>query len=230
MQDYIIAPTTHHTHTVIFLHDRHKLASDCAPLLLDGRLGAELVDSYQHVILGGHGMGCAVGILALFQGLHKLGGFIGISGWLPFCTDLIPICETPRQRKATALSNFKKYFYYTKCEDGDGSMIFDGWQTPIFLEYARDDNVVPPAIGRQMIQTLAEIFLTSDFPLMDIEVQICPFKTWLFRGAMGTILVWWFIERVTGIKQEPREQEGGEEENNEEGIMEGDNGGDNGGG
>ncbi|KAF7870548.1 hypothetical protein EAF04_004292 [Stromatinia cepivora] len=207
MEDYTIAPTASHTHTVIFLHDRGSLAPDCASLFIQARLSnkltsallfpsikwvfpqssdrysesfdrdisqwfdiwstksphemeeiqegglnqsfeqilgvidkeAKLLGSYQHVILGGHGMGCAVGILALLQGIHKLGGFMGISGWLPFCRDLMPICPVHNQWKATALSTFKKRFYHAKCEDGDGSMIFEGWQTPILLAHAVDE-------------------------------------------------------------------------------------------
>ncbi|APA11919.1 hypothetical protein sscle_08g066890 [Sclerotinia sclerotiorum 1980 UF-70] len=290
MEDHIVAPTIPHTHTVVFLHDRHKLAIDCAALLLEARvengltlsqlfpsikwvfpqaadryserfdcdlsqwfdiwsiksphdmeeiqeeglnesferiLGVidrevKLVDSYQHVILGGHGMGCAVGILALFQGLHKLGGFMGISGWLPFCRDLMSLCPIPSQWKATALSNFKQRFYYTRCEDGDGSMIFDGWQIPIILVHAMDDDVVPLAIGRQMRQTLSGIFRRSDFPTMDIQMHVHPNGGHLFNGSMGVVSLWRFIKRVTGVGEESKEGESGEGKNDGE-NNEGDN-------
>ncbi|KAI0851873.1 alpha/beta-hydrolase [Daldinia vernicosa] len=43
---------------------------------------------YQNIILGGLGHGCAMALFCLFTSWFPLGGFVGMSGWLPFQPDI----------------------------------------------------------------------------------------------------------------------------------------------
>ncbi|KAF3059593.1 Acyl-protein thioesterase 1 [Daldinia childiae] len=44
--------------------------------------------SHQNVILGGLSHGCAMALFCLFTSWFPLGGFVGMSGWLPFQPDI----------------------------------------------------------------------------------------------------------------------------------------------
>ncbi|KAI1807413.1 acyl-protein thioesterase [Daldinia bambusicola] len=44
--------------------------------------------SYENVILGGSGQGCATALFCLLTSWFPLGGFVGMGGWLPFQPDI----------------------------------------------------------------------------------------------------------------------------------------------
>lgn len=56
------------------------------------RSEAAMVGGVERVILGGISKGCATAIYALLCGGIRIGGFIGISSWLPFEEDIKNIC------------------------------------------------------------------------------------------------------------------------------------------
>ncbi|KAF1349611.1 Phospholipase/carboxylesterase/thioesterase [Delphinella strobiligena] len=80
-----------------------------------------------HLFLGGISMGCATAIFALLSCQHRIGGFVGISGWMP--------SEARRSRHERPLSR----------------------QTPIFLSHNDGDPVVDIHLGRCMRDTLCSV-------------------------------------------------------------------------
>jgi predicted esterase len=84
---------------------------------------------FRNVILGGISQGSALAIHALLKQPHTLGGFIGVSSWLPR-----PACvRDVRDRYPDAL------------------------RTPVLLEHARDDPVVAFKYGEEMRDRLEEL-------------------------------------------------------------------------
>lgn len=57
------------------------------------RSEAQLVGGVERVILGGISQGCATAIHALICGGIRIGGFLGISSWLPFQEPIEDICR-----------------------------------------------------------------------------------------------------------------------------------------
>jgi len=51
------------------------------------------------IILAGISQGCAIAIHVLFNSGHTFGGFVCLSGWIPFVNEIEDICRT--QKEAT---------------------------------------------------------------------------------------------------------------------------------
>jgi len=47
---------------------------------------------HDHIIIGGISQGCATALHVLLALGHQLGGFVGMSGWLPFASNIREIC------------------------------------------------------------------------------------------------------------------------------------------
>lgn len=95
------------------------------------------------VILGGISQGFATALLAFLVDELPLGGLIGFCSWMPFATDIesgmLPEFLTPSR----ILSN-------VSCSD-----IIKA--TPILIEHASDDDVVPLANGKRMAGVLQKL-------------------------------------------------------------------------
>ena len=130
---------------------------------------ADILDIIRHeasivsptrIFLAGISQGCAVAIHALLCGNIQLGGFIGLSSWLPF-PQIIPNIA----HNTNYLESMGKVFEYSGFEYqlpnslseiacNDQSLPID---TPILLTHSKDDNVVPIANGRELRDTLSAI-------------------------------------------------------------------------
>lgn len=100
----------------------------------------ELVPA-ERVVLGGISQGFATAIHALLAGEWRLGGFVGLSGWLPFQKHLAafggggPVHEALRT------------FYSQRLETRAATTV-ETLRTPIFLAHSCDDNTVEVEHGR----------------------------------------------------------------------------------
>ena len=79
----------------------------------------------QNVILGGISQGCATAIHALLQGQRRLGGFVGLSSWMPLRNEHD---HSPERNVAL--------------------------QTPVFLAHCQDDDVIAIGYGKELRDSL----------------------------------------------------------------------------
>jgi lysophospholipase-2 len=117
--------------------------------------------SPERIILGGISQGCETAILALLYGGIRLGGFIGLSSWLPLQSDIETIAKTPE--KGDALQQIRAKLQTAKeskapvdLSDLSGTSALD---TPVFLAHSKDDDVVPISNGRVLCKTLEKLGL-----------------------------------------------------------------------
>ena len=136
---------------------------------------------YRNLILGGLSQGCAMGlhVLLSFEGEHEdkrasLGGFVGMSGWLPFRKDLDEILnpldededyEDPflrdpddatsvDQNPATrAVNVVREIMDLAPLTSPTPSCI----STPVFLGHGTADEKIPVALGQQVVATLRDL-------------------------------------------------------------------------
>lgn len=105
------------------------------------------------IILMGISQGCATGLLAMLVGQRKLGGFIGLSGWMPFRAEIEEIgrkgAEKPAMRAEELASVFTKILG-VEGQKPDMSVL----STPILLCHAADDEVVDIGLSRQACAAL----------------------------------------------------------------------------
>jgi predicted esterase len=86
----------------------------------------------QNVMLAGISQGCAIGIFALLASGMQIGGFIGLSGWLPLAEEVQGIMNVPGRAR-------------------------DVLRTPVLLQHCKDDDVVPVENGNDFRIRLGEI-------------------------------------------------------------------------
>lgn len=93
----------------------------------------------QNIILGGISQGCAVAIHSLLKQERKLGGFVGLSSWLP---------------KPSAIANAGKRF---PC----------ALDTPVFLGHCERDSVIHVKYGEELRDRLRDIDMQVDWHSYD---------------------------------------------------------------
>jgi lysophospholipase-2 len=115
-----------------------------------------------HIVLGGISQGCATAIHALLYGGIRLGGFIGLSSWLPFEED-INIKARWTSSDFTMLQNIRKIFKPANIKSTmpqPFNEIFPAeelaFKTPVFLSHSKDDDVVPFKNGDMLWWRLEE--------------------------------------------------------------------------
>lgn len=117
----------------------------------------------ERIILGGISQGCATAIYALLCGGTKLGGFIGLSSWLPFQSRVAAIAkDIPTTEQ---LRSIRSLIYGQERETSDANNLATTntatlLDTPILLEHCRDDAVVPAQNGQGLCETLRDLGMT----------------------------------------------------------------------
>ncbi|EFJ13683.1 hypothetical protein SELMODRAFT_121880 [Selaginella moellendorffii] len=91
------------------------------------------VGSASKVVLGGISQGQATALHALVCGRHRLGAFVGASGWLPF---------------ADKIEEFLRGELGLEVEDL-GDSFTSLLATPVFLGHGTDDNLIELDLGKQ---------------------------------------------------------------------------------
>jgi predicted esterase len=110
----------------------------------------------ERIILAGISQGCATGILALLAGRVRLGGFIGICGWIPFEDDITAIAAYSKETSAR-LAKIRSLYHAPENELMDEDTSITVVQTPIFLSHSNDDEVIPIRNGDKMQQVLRNL-------------------------------------------------------------------------
>ncbi|KAF2495818.1 alpha/beta-hydrolase, partial [Lophium mytilinum] len=111
------------------------------------------------IFLGGISQGCATAIHALFQNGVRLGGFIGLSSWLPFQPEIQSIAERTCSPE-TRIEAIQQLLPSKKGVDGPAAL-----QTPVYLSHSEDDAVVPVVNGRALGATLKELGMKVDISI-----------------------------------------------------------------
>ena len=121
------------------------------------------------LILGGISQGCAVAILALLAGRHRLGALFGFCTWLPFKSQLeeLALARDEGGKRQKLRKRLDEFFASTlqlqlafelaiPAQDGKdvGDAQVVSLDTPCFLSHCEDDEVVNIELGRELRDTL----------------------------------------------------------------------------
>jgi lysophospholipase-2 len=116
------------------------------------------IGGMENIFLGGISQGCATAIIALLIGGIRIAGFVGLNSWLPFQNEFQRFSpETP-----TASVRYIRKLLYSNhpCPSfGEPQTV---WQTPILLEHAKDDDVIPLENGFRLREGLKTIGMHVD--------------------------------------------------------------------
>lgn len=104
----------------------------------------------ENIILGGISQGYATAIHVLLSGQHQLGGFIGVSGWIPFRTNL------------RAGDDNLRCFYMEKLNTA-ATTTEATLRTPVLTMHSTDDNVVNVKYGRNARMTLLDLGMEVEY-------------------------------------------------------------------
>lgn len=117
---------------------------------------AELVGP-ENVILGGISQGCATAIWTLMCREGKLGGFVGLSSWLPSPSIISSLAEVFEETMRSDTQGI--------CDESVISSLrgFECSRTPILLQHCRDDEVVPVGNGRALREELKDLGMAVDY-------------------------------------------------------------------
>ncbi|KAF5662702.1 acyl thioesterase [Fusarium heterosporum] len=138
--------------------------------------------SHKNVILGGISQGCAMGLLCLLALEFPLGGFIGMSGWLPFATQLEEIAnddddeahfsgdENPFANsdvESDSCDASVKVHEYARellsLESTGRSEALHAFSTPVLLGHGEDDGKIVPSLGEQACRVLQSVGLEVEW-------------------------------------------------------------------
>jgi lysophospholipase-2 len=111
------------------------------------------VGGFDKVFIGGISQGCATAITALLTVGEPMAGFIGFCGWCPFS-------ETLSDGSSGDLGALLAWLQARLLPEGrplETASIISSLRTPVLLEHAKDDGVVPVALGQDLHSKLASL-------------------------------------------------------------------------
>jgi len=108
------------------------------------------------VFLAGISQGCATALLALLLGGVEIGGFVGLSGWLPMQEELGKILNDTTSTSQERTQHLRALLDIPVECYSMTSKITSAVRTPVLLQHAVDDFVVPVANGLGLAKTLQE--------------------------------------------------------------------------
>jgi len=85
----------------------------------------------RNVIIAGMSQGCAIGIFTLVTSGIRVGGFMGLCGWLPLAEELSTLMGVPGRERGV-------------------------FEMPLLLQHCKDDEVVPVRNGEKLRKKLEE--------------------------------------------------------------------------
>ena len=130
----------------------------------------DIIDKEVELVLPGNivllaiSQGCATAIHALLAGQYRLGGFIGIAGWMPFRKQIVDVAGW--RDDGASLSKF--YADYLGLTGASPSNAEDNGKIPALLCHCADDDVVDVELGHQLHDALMS-------PCLDINVTYKEF-------------------------------------------------------
>ncbi|KAB8346337.1 hypothetical protein FH972_023381 [Carpinus fangiana] len=109
-----------------------------------------------NVILAGLSQGCATAIHVLLSYPQRIGGFIGICGWLPFTTQISALSSPDSGRIAASdLAKFYEDVFQIKYKRPDPAVPDNIPINGFFIAHGRRDNIVEPELGIKLRNELA---------------------------------------------------------------------------
>lgn len=117
----------------------------------------------RNIILGGFGQGSAMALSILMSLEHPLGGFIGMSGWLPFQTSLEQELESQPEPDELGEHGLQEPFVRAQTFQRDLLALpaldvpakeNTAYSTPIFLGHGTKDERIPPALCDAAARTI----------------------------------------------------------------------------
>lgn len=115
----------------------------------------------KRIVLGGISQGSAMGWHALLSSSVLLGGFFGLSTWLPFCAELDAIgtrTEGQRCRGKALVSELHRSILDSESAGWDEKQA-NSFDTPVFLSHCVDDHVVDVELGQACAGALRKLGL-----------------------------------------------------------------------
>lgn len=116
--------------------------------------------SKEHLVLGGFSQGCAMSIWILLNMGLKLGGYVGMSGWLPFrrqIDSVIKVETNQKVRRLRAIEYMSNTVPVPCLSHRPASEKLESFATPVFLGHGSKDVKVRTAWGEDMRDTLRSL-------------------------------------------------------------------------
>lgn len=127
-----------------------------------------------NVILGGLSQGMAMGIICLLAMKVPIGGFIGMSGWMPYRDDIQDLLDEKPEENSDDIFEADKVFSTPPSQDQDpltrvSDFVRDllsindaagrkpNISTPVFLGHGSADEKIAPSLGEDARDTLRAI-------------------------------------------------------------------------
>ncbi|KAF0638631.1 hypothetical protein FPSE5266_04690 [Fusarium pseudograminearum] len=135
----------------------------------------------KNIILGGISQGCAMGFVCLLAMDFPIGGYIGISSWLPFAADIERLTtksddatfsdedDNPfavsddEDNSADASVQVRDYARDLLCMDVGTPSNMESLSTPVFLGHGEDDEKVKPELGEEACRILRSVGYDVDW-------------------------------------------------------------------
>ncbi|KAF1994874.1 alpha/beta-hydrolase, partial [Amniculicola lignicola CBS 123094] len=111
------------------------------------------------IFLAGISQGCATGILALLCLGVGLGGFVGLSSWLPFQEEILRLGGDSGEFSPGMV----RTLLGLEDEQRDVEAAKGVWETPVFLSHSEDDEVVPVVNGQGLADALVQLGMKVQF-------------------------------------------------------------------
>ena len=116
--------------------------------------------SKEQLVLGGFSQGCAMSIWILLNMGLKLGGYVGMSGWLPFrrqIDSVIKVETNQKVRRLRAIEYMSNTVPVPCLSHRPASEKLESFATPVFLGHGSKDVKVRTAWGEDMRDTLRSL-------------------------------------------------------------------------
>ncbi|KAI9931972.1 hypothetical protein ASPWEDRAFT_27745 [Aspergillus wentii DTO 134E9] len=110
-------------------------------------------DQGHRVVLGGLSQGMAVAIMALVCAQRRLGGLVGVMGWLPFAERIESLFDSGEATPGHGKEVFEQFFpvgflqHHERWQSKNNGFRGSSCDTPVFLSHGEDDQWVDADLG-----------------------------------------------------------------------------------
>jgi predicted esterase len=117
------------------------------------------------IIIGGLSQGCAASLISalLWEG-DPLGGWFGLSGWLPFAEEIVDAAQQDGEDESDVPTPLEKGIILLRekldipaSSQNDNDAEHSSLNIPIFTAHGTEDKTVPITLGRQMADSLESL-------------------------------------------------------------------------
>jgi lysophospholipase-2 len=129
---------------------------ESVPFIIDVIMSECTFVPAERIIVAGISQGCAAAIHALFNHGIRVGGFIGLSSWLPFQTQISAICQRGNS-SLDSLQEIQTLFMQSSQESRSAGHVSLVLRTPVFLSHSIDDDIVPIRNGKKLHHGLEKL-------------------------------------------------------------------------